>query len=399
MYFSRNKDHMGSLRTTIVARNDSRIALNPETGELFVKGEEPDNGTIFAVVSMFCAITLSYLLGSRARALRNNAIHRGRFTSILIIWLFVFGLGFVICTAVVASGQGLRTERLCYSAIIICILFYTGNKLAIYIFLLERARIVRAPFVPRRKDGVWIVSIVLICVGFGSITMLAYLTPVVELSRLDGRCRMGVPAKVSLPLMCFDVVINFLLTGIFLWLMKPVLASRQILSLRSLLGDTIGGGSKRWFGELGGLGRGNDLQYSIVQKNVMNKHIKTLLLKSLVGSMLIMLPTVGNMIQFYVIRGREPGYICLMLCTLDVTWGCVVVNWLTIGSAEAEKDLTTLMTQTAPPCPRTEPHPIIPVPSPRSSVGEMYQPAQLQDAGRLLTADKGVTPVKRYTPY
>ncbi|PVH90042.1 hypothetical protein DM02DRAFT_665634 [Periconia macrospinosa] len=88
-----------------------------------------------------------------------------------------------------------------------------------------------------------------------------------------------------------------------------------------------------------------------------------------------------------------------MLTIEPVTWCCVIVNWLTIGSAEAEKDLTTLMTQRTPLCPRSGPDPIVPVPSPRGSVGEMYQPAQLQDAGRLLTADKAVTQVKRYTSY
>ncbi|PVI04404.1 hypothetical protein DM02DRAFT_503467, partial [Periconia macrospinosa] len=287
-------------------------------------GEHPNSRTIFAVVSILCAITLAYLLGSRARTLRNNVIHRAHITSILIVWLFFLGLGFMICTAVVDSGQGLRTERLCYSAAIICLVFYTGNKLAIYIFLLERARIVRAPFVSRRKDGVWIVSMMLICVGFGSIAMIGYLTPVVELSMLDGRCRIGLPDKVSLPLMSFDVCVNFLLTSIFLWLMKPMLDSFQMLSLRGL---------------------GNDVQYSVVQKNAMNKHIKILLLKCLVGSVLVMLPTVGNMIQFYLMRGRELGWICLTLCTLDITWCCIIVNWLTIGSAQAEKDLTTLMTQ------------------------------------------------------
>lgn len=51
-------------------------------------------------------------------------------TSILVIWLFTSGIGFIICTTVVESGQSLRTYELCYSAIIICLVFYTGNKLA-----------------------------------------------------------------------------------------------------------------------------------------------------------------------------------------------------------------------------------------------------------------------------
>lgn len=34
-----------------------------------------------------------------------------------------------------------------------------------------------------------------------------------------------------------------------------------------------------------------------------------------------------------------------MLMTRLVSWGVIIVNWLTIGSAEAENNLTTLMTQ------------------------------------------------------
>ena len=157
----------------------------------------------------------------------------------------------------------------------------------------------------------------LICGGFGGIAIFGYLTPVVELSKLDGRCRIGLPSKVSLPLMSFDVGVNFLLTGIFLWLLKPMLAHHHVLSLRGLFGDRMGGKVKDWFGGLDGIGRGSNIQYSNAQKKAMNKHIKILLVKCLVGSTLVMLPTVGNMIQFYMMHGRELGWICLTVCTLD----------------------------------------------------------------------------------
>lgn len=80
----------------------------------------------------FAEATVSYLLWqARVKipsiliALLNTTV-----TSILVIWLFTSAIGFIICTTVVESGQSLRTYELCYSAIIICLVFYTGNKLA-----------------------------------------------------------------------------------------------------------------------------------------------------------------------------------------------------------------------------------------------------------------------------
>lgn len=45
---------------------------------------------------------------------------------------------------------------------------------------MERARVVRAPFVPRLKDRVWLLGMFIICGGFGAIAIVGYLSPVVE---------------------------------------------------------------------------------------------------------------------------------------------------------------------------------------------------------------------------
>lgn len=65
----------------------------------------------------------------RAKVLRNNVTRKVNFTSILVVFLFFFALGFIFCASVVESGQSLRTHKLCYSAAMICLVFYTGNKL------------------------------------------------------------------------------------------------------------------------------------------------------------------------------------------------------------------------------------------------------------------------------
>lgn len=259
----------------------------------------------------------------------------------------------------------------------ICLVFYTCNKLTMcastlylkyqctrctnttrYIFLLERARVVRAPFMPRHKDFIWLIGLFIMLGGFGSIAIVGYLSPVVELSHLDGRCRIGLPPKVSFPLLCFDVAVNFLLTGVFFWLLRPVLEFHGIMRGRNCCG-LFRGKARREKRDEGPRSQENEnLQLA------MNVNIKALLWKCLIGSALVMLPTVGNMAQFYAMDSRELGWVCLTLCTFDsksksrvflemqgtdsrvaVSWGVIIVNWLTIGSAKAESNLTTLMSQ------------------------------------------------------
>lgn len=275
--------------------------------------------------------------GVRAKTLRNNVLRKRNFTSMLIVSMFFFGLGFIVSASIVQTGQGLRTHKLCYASAMICLVFYTCNKLAMYavlsplptnprrpltstssyVFLLERARIVRAPFMPRHKDYVWLIGLFIILGGFGSIAILGYLSPIVDLSKLDGRCRIGLPPTVSFPLLCFDVVINFLLTGVFFWLLRPVLELRGLMSLSNWCGTRFAKKIARSVSN-----RKNKLETDSHGNNAnlqlaMNKSIKTLLLKCLIGSMLVMLPTVGNMAQFYTMNSRELGWVCLTICTLD----------------------------------------------------------------------------------
>lgn len=47
----------------VAARDDRTIITSAETGQTFVLGETAESRTIFAVVSLFCAVVLSLLLG------------------------------------------------------------------------------------------------------------------------------------------------------------------------------------------------------------------------------------------------------------------------------------------------------------------------------------------------
>lgn len=164
---------------------------------------------------------------------------------------------------------------------------------------------------------------VIVVASFLGVAINAYLKPVIEM-RDDGRCHMGIPGKASIPFMVVDISVNVALTGVFFYLLRPVVKLHGLNTISGVFGKTT----------VKDLGTSQAKTETAVQRN-----IRILLWKSLFGSMLIMLPTIANMVQFYITSGRELALICLSLCVADVSWDAVVIHWLTFGSAEAEREL------------------------------------------------------------
>jgi hypothetical protein len=64
---TRRKGYVGDrLAAPAAARSDRTTITNPETGKTVVPGETEQARTIFAVVSLFCAVVLALLLGMRS---------------------------------------------------------------------------------------------------------------------------------------------------------------------------------------------------------------------------------------------------------------------------------------------------------------------------------------------
>ncbi|KAF2686874.1 hypothetical protein K458DRAFT_268884, partial [Lentithecium fluviatile CBS 122367] len=62
-----------------------------------------------------------------------------------------------LSSTIVVSGLGIKTPEHCKAAITTCLIFYTTSKMTLYLFLLERSHIVRAPFMQNRiHDWLWV---------------------------------------------------------------------------------------------------------------------------------------------------------------------------------------------------------------------------------------------------
>lgn len=169
---------------------------------------------------------------------------------------------------------------------------------------MERAHALRAPHKRRSDDGLWLAGILTIAAGFGSTAVTGFLWPVTDLSNTDGRCRIGLRRRVTIPLLGFDVLINILLTLIFVYLLSLSVrnmtlstASYPASRLASCIGTTCSRSEAR---------SNVDLHRS---NHFLLRQMERLLLKTLVGSILIMVPTVGNLVALCILGGRELGWV------------------------------------------------------------------------------------------
>lgn len=176
-----------------------------------------------------------------------------------------------------------------------------------YIFVVERIHVVRAPLLRRSHDWLYISSMVLMLLSFGTVAINAYLTPIIEMNPSNGRCHMGIPGRASIPFMSVDIAVNTALTGIFIYLLHP------IAKLGSPPGGSRGLRPRTFYTTPGTM----VIEHTEEYETAAQESIRFLLRKSLIGSMLIMLPTIANMVQFYITEGRELALICLTLCTVD----------------------------------------------------------------------------------
>ena len=100
------------------------------------------------------------------------------------------------------------------------LLYSNGNR---DIFLVERAHALRIPYLRRAHDWIWLERMIVVASGFGTITVFAFIYPLTDLSTTDGKCRIGLPLKVSIPLLSLDIIINLALIGAFIYLLQPLL--------------------------------------------------------------------------------------------------------------------------------------------------------------------------------
>ncbi|CAI6339239.1 unnamed protein product [Periconia digitata] len=309
-------------------------------------GERPQDRTLMLVLSLVAMTTMTVLLGSRFSQLKKRAISKRNFTCMLVLSLYVLVMGFFLGLLILHTGQGLYTYQLCFALTWVCLVFYAMAKSVIYIFLVERVHIVRAPYAPTRSgDYIYLGCMAVMFAACGAVVINAFLNPVTNMSPDDGRCHNGIGKRVTIPFLIIDIIMDVILTGVFVYLLHPFVRGgwSQTLSVGMSIRSSsdsggAGQGSKASAERGGGGSRGESRGESAVQRG-----IRTLLRRTIAGAFAITVVTLGLFVAQYLAGngGKGVALICSSLCLGDVFWGYLVIHYLTFSSLETEENMSS----------------------------------------------------------
>ncbi|KZT20900.1 hypothetical protein NEOLEDRAFT_1074647 [Neolentinus lepideus HHB14362 ss-1] len=198
-------------------------------------------------------------------------------------WLFLFTGGIII------FGAGMELSgTVCSLGIDICIAFYATSKIFIYWFLIEKVFLVWTPGAnaKRMKSPVYIGCLVML--SLYTVVVIIMVLGRVSFFRDDGACSIGLHPYASGTLVAYDLFINLVLNGLFLW---PLLRSR-----------------------------------------FMNPTIKKVATRTLCASVVALTTSTVNMLVLTLMHGRQLGWVCLGSCGTDVVFNAIVLFWITSGA-------------------------------------------------------------------
>ncbi|KAF2813843.1 uncharacterized protein BDZ99DRAFT_567569 [Mytilinidion resinicola] len=249
--------------------------------------EVPLAGNVVSVVLSMTTIAVLATCLTR----RLQTIHSWRalpLTSWLLIAIYVDSGLFVFVTAVISHGVDLNSSGdLCGGAILLCLICYLTTKIMIYLFLVEKAYIIRGSRQSRLKNKLYVVNFFGLIVPYVVVIVMNFVYRFSYINK-DGVCIIGMKRISMIPLITLDVILNVYLTMLFL------------LPLRKL--------------------------YSY-QHNV-NPALRKMAMRTFIGSCATLISSVVNLTVLMVLEG-EPGWVCLMCCNADILFSVIVLHWVT----------------------------------------------------------------------
>jgi hypothetical protein len=233
---------------------------------------------------------------------------------LLVVTLYINALNFVAAAAILQTGMGMDSLSLCRAGTFVCGSFYLVSKVLMYMFIIERAHSIRAPYTRRVRDWVWY-SWTLILVGaFCTLIVLSFIHPIADVDNLDLKCRIGLTRRTSIVLIFFDIFVNFSLTAVFLWLLRPLLAFHQTSNpestayFRHRIAKLVLG-TCAWVP----LRLPQTEPYHAALNTNLVKAVEWLVWKTLAGTVGIVVPTIVNLSLLYRMDGREQGWLCFTM--------------------------------------------------------------------------------------
>ncbi|KAF9545205.1 hypothetical protein EC957_011184 [Mortierella hygrophila] len=227
---------------------------------------------------------MSVLFGRKTAGTKLSTINYARG---LVVWLYIISWTFSLIAAMLVQTNNFNAIS-CTMSVYMCITLYAISKIIIYLFLMEKVYVVTAVGTTRANFMLYRVNLALL-VPYMGIFCLMIIYRVSEVSD-DGECKIGLLPPASVTLIIYDIFISSWLTLLFI---RPLMSSTSLLQ----------GPSK---GKLRDVAR-----------------------RTLMGSLMALVLSTGNVFTLVIFKGYERGLICLASCTVDVTLNAITVHWVT----------------------------------------------------------------------
>ncbi|KAF9147119.1 hypothetical protein BG015_011293 [Linnemannia schmuckeri] len=235
-------------------------------------------------ISLASISAMSVLFGRKTAGTKLSTINYARG---LVVSLYIISWTFSLIAAMLVQTNNFNAIS-CTMSVYMCITLYAVSKIIIYLFLMEKVYVVTAVGTTRANFMLYRINLALL-VPYLGIFCLMIVYRVSEVTE-DGQCKIGLLPPASVTLILYDIFISSWLTLLFI---RPLMSSTSLLQ----------GPSK---GKLRDVAR-----------------------RTLMGSLIALVLSTGNVFTLVLFKGYERGLICLASCTVDVTLNAITVHWVT----------------------------------------------------------------------
>ncbi|KAI7906600.1 uncharacterized protein BX663DRAFT_497043 [Cokeromyces recurvatus] len=252
----------------------------------FQKSTQPDSGELLSeLVSLFSISIMSVLFGIKTFNVQFKYLSYSRW---LVLTLYILSWSFTMSAAIFASTNN-GNYMSCFLSEMTCDIFYSGTKIVIYCWLIEKVWVVSASRESRWKTISYRFHIFLLT-PYIAIFTLMIIFHIAELEE-TGMCIIGLQPIASIPLLIYDFVFNMYMTILFV---RPLVHT----------GDGV-------------------------RVNWKESRLHHVARRTLVASIVSLLVSLANIMALTILNGRERGVLCLSCCIIDVTINVITIHWVT----------------------------------------------------------------------
>ncbi|RKK86890.1 hypothetical protein BFJ63_vAg8858 [Fusarium oxysporum f. sp. narcissi] len=197
-----------------------------EPREAYLPKPVPIGGDIMSViVSLAACSILAVFLFQRITAVRSWS--RLPFVAWLVLVIYVDSYGFVFTSAILQQVFGVNSSfNICHGAILLCLICYVTTKILIYVFLVEKAHVIRSSTTRRRNSKLYLFNMITLLGGYGVVVVLNFIYRIARI--VNGECFIGMKSISMIPLIAFDAVVNVYLTILFLIPLKNLYSFKNL---------------------------------------------------------------------------------------------------------------------------------------------------------------------------